>query len=156
MEQQHLWLIDLQLHAGLPLSGAAITSLLRKASGDQTLNFGYVKVSHLSAILCLTLVQLACRQNSTEQGLATVEQRQPEYGVGQDARLRAIVVRSANGTVFDLSSTFRPNVAEYGVAVPPSFGTLCLLPIQGEPCLGRHNVRVQTLDRHPWTFGSIM
>ncbi|KAK9917087.1 hypothetical protein WJX75_000778 [Coccomyxa subellipsoidea] len=72
------------------------------------------------------------RQNSTEQGLATVEQRQPEYGVGQDARLRAIVVRSANGTVFDLSSTFRPNVAEYGVAVPPSFGngSLCLLPIQ--------------------------
>lgn len=84
-----------------------------------------------------------------------MEQRQPEYGVGQDARLRAIVVRSANGTVFDLSSTFRPNVAEYGVAVPPSFGngSLCLLPIQGEPCLDRHNVRVQTLDRHPWTLG---
>ncbi len=55
----------------------------------------------------------------------------------QDVRLRAIVVRSANGTVYDLSSAFRPDVAEYGVAVPQSFGngSLCVVPIQGQRSL---------------------
>ncbi|CAL8464733.1 g4268 [Coccomyxa elongata] len=73
------------------------------------------------------------RVNSTEHEIFGSEARpQPEWPVGQDARLRAIVVRGVNGTVFDLSSAFRPDVANYGVAVPPSFGngSLCLLPIQ--------------------------
>ena len=42
-------------------------------------------------------------------------------------------MRGPNSTAFDLSSAFRPDVAEYGAAVPPSFhnGTLCLLPMRG-------------------------
>lgn len=78
---------------------------------------------------------MPCRLNSTEHEISGSEERpQPERAVGPDARLQAIVVRGVNGTVFDLSSAFRPDVANYGVAVPPSFGngSLCLLPIQGK------------------------
>lgn len=50
-------------------------------------------------------------------------------------------MRGPNGTIFDLSSAFHPDVAEYGVAVPPTFrnGTLCLLPMQGGHCSPAQN-----------------
>jgi hypothetical protein len=50
-----------------------------------------------------------------------------------DGRLAAIVVKGPNQTVFDLSSQFQPDVAEYGVMVPQSFetATLCVMPLQG-------------------------
>eukprot|EP00884_Botryococcus_braunii_P021518 jgi/Botrbrau1/804/Bobra.0352s0001.1 len=50
-----------------------------------------------------------------------------------DARLSAILIKGANGSSFDISSSFNPDVAEYGTAVPPdtSSATLCLRPMQG-------------------------
>lgn len=51
-----------------------------------------------------------------------------------DAQLRGIVVRGMNGTAFELSSAFRSDTADYGVAVPQSFanGSLCLQPTHGK------------------------
>jgi hypothetical protein len=71
----------------------------------------------------------------------------PGSAPGSAAALRGIVVCGSNSTAFDLSSAFRPDVAEYGAAVPPSFrnGTLCLLPMQGAaPGVLWHSVAVET------------
>lgn len=48
--------------------------------------------------------------------------------------MSAIVIKSGNGTIFDFSTSFDPNVAEYGTAVPPDTASaiLCLLPMQGQ------------------------
>ena len=47
--------------------------------------------------------------------------------------LHGIVVHGQNGTVYDLSSAFKPEVDEYGASVPPAFvnGSLCILPGNG-------------------------
>ena len=51
-----------------------------------------------------------------------------------DGRLAAIIVKGPNQTVFDLSSRFQPDVAEYGVMVPQTFemASLCVKALQGE------------------------
>ncbi|KAK9803015.1 hypothetical protein WJX72_000035 [[Myrmecia] bisecta] len=56
----------------------------------------------------------------------------PAPPAAEDARLGAIIVRGHNGTMFDLSSQFQPDIAEYGMMVPETFNnaTLCLRPIQ--------------------------
>ena len=69
-----------------------------------------------------------CRSNSTEPtGLS--KQR-----ANQGVELHGIIVHGPNGTVYDLSSAFNPDVDEYGTSVPPSFvnGSLCILPGNGE------------------------
>ena len=47
--------------------------------------------------------------------------------------LHGIMVHGQNGTVYDLSSAFKPEVDEYGASVPPAFvnGSLCILPGNG-------------------------
>ena len=49
-------------------------------------------------------------------------------------QLHGIIVHGPNGTVYDLSSAFNPDVDDYGTSVPPSFvnGSLCILPGNGE------------------------
>lgn len=49
-------------------------------------------------------------------------------------QLHGIIVHGQNGTVYDLSSAFNPEVDEYGSSVPPAFasGSLCILPGDGE------------------------
>ena len=68
-----------------------------------------------------------CRSNATQP-----------TGLGRQRGSRAvelhgIVVHGQNGTVYDLSSAFRPEVDEYGASVPPAFvnGSLCILPGNG-------------------------
>ena len=70
-----------------------------------------------------------CRANSTQP-----------TGVGKQrgsrlVELHGIVVHGQNGTVYDLSSAFKPEVDEYGTSVPPAFanGSLCILPGDGGP-----------------------
>ena len=69
-----------------------------------------------------------CRSNTTEtMGLS--KQR-----ASQGIQLHGIIVHGPNGTVYDLSSAFNPDVDEYGTSVPPTFvnGSLCILPGTGE------------------------
>ena len=49
-------------------------------------------------------------------------------------QLHGIIVHGPNGTVYDLSSAFNPDVDDYGTSVPPSFvnGSLCILPGNGK------------------------
>ena len=68
-----------------------------------------------------------CRSNSTQPtGLGK------QRGSGL-VELHGIVVHGQNGTVYDLSSAFKPEVDEYGASVPPAFanGSLCILPGNG-------------------------
>ena len=77
-------------------------------------------------VLCL------CRSNAT-QPTGVSKQRG-----GQRVQLHGIIVHGQNGTVYDLSSAFNPDVDEYGASVPPAFvnGSLCILPGNGKvPCL---------------------
>ena len=69
-----------------------------------------------------------CRSNATES-IGLSKQR-----TGQAVQLHGIIVHGPNGTVYDLSSAFNPDVDEYGTSVPPTFvnGSLCILPDSGE------------------------
>ena len=74
-----------------------------------------------------------CRPNSSASVSAIPSAEAPAPQAMDDARLSAIIVRGPKQTVFDLSSDFHPDVAEYGVMVPQSFvtATLCLRTLQG-------------------------
>ncbi len=69
-----------------------------------------------------------CRSHSTEP-TGVSKQR-----AGQGVQLHGIIVHGPNGTVYDLSSAFNPDVDDYGTSVPPSFvnGSLCILPGNGK------------------------
>ncbi len=54
-----------------------------------------------------------CRSHATEP---TGVSRQR---AGQGVQLHGIIVHGPNGTVYDLSSAFNPDVDEYGTSVPP-------------------------------------
>jgi hypothetical protein len=57
---------------------------------------------------------------------------------GQRVQLHGIIVHGQNGTIYDLSSAFNPDMDEYGASVPPAFvnGSLCILSGDGKvPCL---------------------
>jgi hypothetical protein len=71
------------------------------------------------------------RTNDTAQLAASSAGQLPESA--QDAELRGIVVRANNGALYELSSTFRPDTADYGASVPQTFasGILCLDPEHG-------------------------
>ncbi len=82
----------------------------------------------ISRTLCFTCCCVCARSNST-QPTGISKQRS-----GQGVQLHGIIVHSQNGTVYDLSSAFNPEVDEYGTSVPPAFvnGSLCILPGNGE------------------------
>lgn len=69
-----------------------------------------------------------CRSHSPEP-TGVSKQR-----AGQGVQLHGIIVHGPNGTVYDLSSAFNPDVDDYGTSVPPSFvnGSLCILPGNGK------------------------
>ena len=70
------------------------------------------------------------------EAVAVTPAASPAKSLDDNARLSGLIVKGHNGTVFDLSPNFHPDVSQYGAMVGADCqdATLCFDTLEGEVC----------------------
>ena len=125
-------LLQLQCQQHHVSSNALLRLPCRIQGSHLGIPFTVICNSLLQNVNCFSTALPVCRPGNKSAALAPAVS--PIESPDDDARLSTLVVAGRNGTIFDLSPSFQPNVAQYGAMVGADCkdATLCFETLEGQ------------------------